>query len=244
MTDLFTVSVDGVEGAVLRGRIHLVSADAVRVPRDHAFPVALLAEAWFRLAGDGPGEPGADARPTGRRPDPDAVADLRLAPELRDLHGCLAGRLVRVSDDGYLLDGDGVTVREPRRRAADVYDLGGSGRDGVSAYVRTLSDSDELARRAAEIVVGYEVGPLRNVPVWREVAAVDPEEWEPGLEEMATWDAPADLDYWRTWRLLDGRPLEDHPYAEITVKVSDAGYLEHLVPGTRWSTAGTGATAV
>ncbi|MEV3875373.1 hypothetical protein [Streptomyces sp. NPDC049906] len=225
MTDLFTVSVDGVEGAVLRGRIHLISADAVRVPQDATFPARLLAEAWFR-AGEAGGDEGGRERASG----------LRLAPELRELHACAAGRLVRVDEDGFLLAEDGCTVREPRRRAVDVYDLDGAGRDEVSGRVRTLSDPDALARRAAAIVTRYEVGPLRNVPAWSEVAAVDPEEWEPGLEEMATWNAPADLDYWRTWRLLAGRPLDGHPYAEVVVEVVDAGYLEHLGAGMRWST--------
>ncbi|MFF2024500.1 hypothetical protein ACFVW2_22180 [Streptomyces sp. NPDC058171] len=247
MTDLFTVSVDGVEGPAFRGRIHLLGADAVRVPRENSFPVALLADAWARLdrgrLGD---EEEAVTRPVDRYPfsaerGRQIAAGMRLAGEFHDLHACLAGRLLRVTDEGFLLSDDGSTLLEPRRRAAEVYDLGGSGRDAVSPYVRTLRDTDELARRAAVIVTGYEIGPLRNVPLWSEVAAVEPDEWEPGLEEMATWTESADLDYWRTWRLLDGRPFEEQPYAEVVVKVTDAGYLEHLTDGMRWSTARTGA---
>ncbi|WP_329560202.1 hypothetical protein OG711_22705 [Streptomyces uncialis] len=229
MTDLFTVSVDSVEGAAFHGRVHLIGADAVRVPRDVTFPVALLVDAWSRRGRGGPAGGGA--------PD---TGDARLDGEFRVLHECLHGRLLRVTDDGFLLADDGTTVLEPRRRAAEVYDLGGADRDEVSAYVRTLTDADAFGRLAASVVTGYDIGPLVNVPVWSDVAAVEPEEWEPGLEEMATWSEPADLDYWRTWRLLETRPFEELPCAGITVKVSDPAYLEPLADGMRWSTAYAG----
>ena len=43
-----------------------------------------------------------------------------------------------------------------------------------------------------------------------------------------------------TWEALEDCTFNALPYAEITVTVSDAGYLEHLTPGMRWGTTMTG----
>lgn len=251
MTDLFTVSIDAVEGPTFRGKVHIINPDAASVPSVRTFPLALLVDAWHLLANghlgnDGPQVHRGDRCPISKERGKEIVAGMPLKDDLSEIYDLILGKMVRVNSGGYILADDGRTVLQPERRAKDVYKLGwGSGRDPISSYVFTRSDPEELSRRAADIVTSYERGPVLNVPLWSEVAALesDHEPWEPGedREAMLTWHDPVDLEYWRTWRLLRDRPFDEWPYAEITVTVSDAGYLEHLAGGgMRWSTAQTG----
>ncbi|MDX3224351.1 hypothetical protein [Streptomyces sp. ME19-01-6] len=227
MTDVFAVSIDAVEGCTLRGRVHLINPDVPSVPKEAAFPLALLVEAW-------PPEHGAES-----------AAGRRLNDEFGELFDAIVGKKIRVTDDGYLLADDGKTVLTPRRTAKAVYgrQLSGGGHDHISRYVRTQSDPEEFYRRAAEIVTSYEVGPVRNIPLWSEVVAVEhPEEpWEEGdLDDIAGLEGEADLRVWQTWRFLDTLPFDKQPCADITVTVCDPSYLEHMVGGARWSTTHTG----
>ncbi|MFF2850060.1 hypothetical protein ACFVT5_27550 [Streptomyces sp. NPDC058001] len=251
MTDLFSVSVDFIQGATLRGRVHLINPDAPFVPEEATFPLALLTEAWFALSSgflsDGDGMPGREDRYPGSALRGRAIeAGVRRADEYREIFDLIMGEKVRTTHDGYLLADDGRTVLAPRRLAKAEYgdrlDTGG-GHDGISRYVRTRSRPDEFGRRAAEVVTSYTLGPLRNVPLWSEVAAVeDPDEpWEEGEREaIADLTGTADLSDWQPWVLISLRPLDQHPYREITVTVRDPDYLEHLVTGMRWSTTHTG----
>ncbi|WP_281066966.1 hypothetical protein [Streptomyces inhibens] len=38
MTDLFTISVDAVEGMTFRGRVHIINPDAASGPKGRTFP--------------------------------------------------------------------------------------------------------------------------------------------------------------------------------------------------------------
>ncbi|MEU5540433.1 hypothetical protein [Streptomyces sp. NPDC020362] len=250
MTDLFTVSVDTVEGPTFSGRVHLINPDAWQVPNQRTFPLALLVDAWFLLTNgylhnDDARVPRGDRCPFSEERGKEIVAGMRLRDDFAELYGLLLGRTVRVDAGGHLLADDARTVLEPRRRAKDVYELdGGTGHDEISSYVTTARNPEAFVRRAADVVTAYRSGPVRNVPLWSEVAALEvvDQPWEPGESraEMATWEDPADLEHWRVWHLLETRPFAERPYADITVTVSDPAYLEHLAAGMRWSTTHTG----
>ncbi|MGW1363072.1 hypothetical protein ACWCQP_37390 [Streptomyces chartreusis] len=94
----------------------------------------------------------------------------------------------------------------------------------------THGNAEEYSQCATDIVTSYDISPYQNVPLWSEVIAFAnrDEPWDP--EEP---DGPADLDDSRVWKLLRDREL---PYAEISVTVSDAGYLEHMIAGMCWDT--------
>ncbi|MFG3340801.1 hypothetical protein [Glycomyces sp. NPDC048151] len=240
MTTLYTVSVDAVEDRTLRGRVHLVNSDAPLVPRAAVFPLALLADLWWNLDRGylhdeaEEDEYGGDRCPFDRERGQAIASAMRLGAEYARIFDLILGKTVRVTEDGYLLADDGRTVLEPKRRAADVYELSsGRGRDGVSHFVMTPGDEAGFARAAAAIVTGYEIGPYRNVPLLSEVAALDGQPFD-GV------DGPADLDDYEVWRAMDDRSFADQPYAEISVTVADAGYLEHVAAGMRWSTTMTG----
>jgi hypothetical protein len=49
VTTIFTVSVDSVEGSILRGGVHIVNPDVPYVPEETVFPLSLLADAWWKL---------------------------------------------------------------------------------------------------------------------------------------------------------------------------------------------------
>lgn len=228
MTDLYTVSIDSVACTTLRGRVHIINPDAAYVPKGATFPVSLLFETWFPKDEDAP-----SAASVGEC-DPFVVAQR---PELESL--ILGRREIRVSKDGFLLADDGRTLLEPRRRAEDVLGRrGGNGHDGISDYFNVEVAEEDFVRRASSIVTSYEVSPLRNVPLWTEVAAARTNRLS--LEEraeMASWEGEADLTEGKgVWPLLMTRPFEKRPYADITVTVSDARYLTHMTPGLRFRT--------
>ncbi|QKW08365.1 hypothetical protein HUT18_20305 [Streptomyces sp. NA04227] len=250
MTDLFTVSIDTVEGPTLHGRVHLINPDAWQVPNKATFPLALLVDAWFLLTNgflrdDDRRVPRGDRCPFSVDRGKEIVAGMRRKDEFAELYTYLFGEHLRVDSAGHLLADDGRTLLEPRRKAADVYELsGGSGHDEISRYVVTERNGEAFTRRAAEVVSTYHCGPVHNVPLWSEVAALEDEDdpWTPGesREEMATWHDPADLEFGRVWSLLASRPFEERPYADITVTVTDAALLAHMAAGMRWSTTHTG----
>lgn len=238
MTTIFTVSVDSVEGATLRGRVHLVNPDVPYVPEESVLPLSLLAEAWRMLENgflhDDDHEDGERCPFTveqGKR----ITAGMRLKDEFSNLFELILGKEVRVTEDGYLLADDGETVLEPRRKAEEVYKLSGGSRPGYSVF--TSGDAEEFSRRAADIVTSYAIRPYRNVPLLSEVAALkEPNEpWDPEVP-----DGPADLDDYEVWDVFGEHSLAELPYAEVVVTVSDAGYLEHMAPGMRWDTTMTG----
>lgn len=251
MTDIFTVSIGAVEGAALRGRVHLINSDVPFVSHEPTFPLTLLVDAWHLLSNgylrDGDGMPShRDRCPLSTERGKEIVAGMRLKNEFAELYDLLMGKKIRVDEAGYLLADDAKTVLRPRRRAARVYQLrDGSeeGRDELSRYVVGKSDPAEFSRRAAQIVTSYEVGSTHNVPLWREAAAHDVEEepWEPeDQEELKELDGETDLSDRRVWMRLRTRPFTRRPYVDISVTVNDDGYLEHLADGMRWSTAHTG----
>ncbi|MGW3569149.1 hypothetical protein ACWDSL_35715 [Streptomyces sp. NPDC000941] len=177
MTDLFAVSIDSVEECTVRGRLHIINPDAAFVPKGPPFPLALLVDAWFLLSNgflrDGDGMPSRpDRYPYSTERGMEIVAGMRMKDEFRELYDAVRGKKIRVTDDGYLLADDGISVLIPRRTARAVYgaELGGaSGYDGISHYVLTESDPVEFSCRAFEIVTSYETGPIRNVPLRSEV---------------------------------------------------------------------------
>lgn len=250
MTDLFTISVDSVEGPTLLGRVHLINPDAWQISTSTTFPMALLVDAWFLLtngflADDDESVPRGDRYPFSREQGKQIVAGMRLNEEFSHLYDFLFGRMLRVDEAGYLLTPDGKKKLEPARKASDVYTLGsGSGHDEISQLSYTERDPKAFSQRAADIVTTYRTGPVHNIPLWSEVAALDDEyqPWEPGeeREEIATWEGPADLEYWRVWRVLETRPFDERPYADLAVTVKDPAYLEHMTAGMRWSTAHSG----
>lgn len=251
MTDLFAVSIDSVDGCTLRGRVHIINPDAPFVPQEASFPLILLVDAWWLLdegyLADGYGMPDREDRyPLSPERGKEIVDGMRLKDEFRELFDALLGKKVRVSEDGCLLADDGKTVLTPRRTAKAVYGeqlTGGGGHDQISRYVMTERTPEEFYRRTAEIVTSYEPGPIRNVPLWSEIAAFeDPDEpWEEGdVDEIADLEGAADLSDWRTWVFAGTRPFEESLYADFTATVRDPAYLEHMVGGMRWSTAHTG----
>ncbi|MEU7314358.1 hypothetical protein [Streptomyces sp. NPDC007083] len=243
MTTIFTVSVDSIEGATLRGRVHIVNPDVPFVPEETVFPLSLLVDAWWNLdhgflLNEDDEESGGDRYPFTEEQGKDIAAGMRLNDEFSKLYELVLGKRIRVTEDGYLLADDGKTVLEPRRKAEEAYELdGSSGHDGVSHYVMSPGNEEKFSQCAADVVTSYDISPYRNVPLASEVAALeDPDEpWDP--EEL---DGPADLDDDGVWKLLSGRSFAERPYAEIVVTVSDAGYLEHMVAGMRWETTMTG----
>ncbi|MEU9125264.1 hypothetical protein AB0C96_36445 [Streptomyces sp. NPDC048506] len=228
MTDLFTISVDAVEGMSFRGRVHLINPDAASVPKGRTFPVSLIFETWF------PEDHEAPSRAAVGEEDPFVTAQR---PEVEPMIHC--GRRIRVSAEGYLLSYDGQTLLKPRQEAADVPgERRSSGFDGVSSYFTVEVPEEDLVRHAPSIVTSYEVGRLRNVPLISEIiryndgnpltdAELAQEEFEEG---------EADL-YDEGWELITTRPFEERPYADITFTVTDPRYLKHLTPGLRWRTA-------
>lgn len=253
MTDIYTVSIDAVEGTSLRGRVHIIHPDAPFVPEDPSFPLALMMDAWWLLEEgylhDGIARTdGGDLYPLTEEEAGKLAAGLRVRDEFRELYDLALGKKIRVDRKGYMLGEDGKTVLEPRRLAKDVYDLDpSSGSDKISRYVLTETRPEEFRERAARVITSYTHGPERNVPLWREVAAVrDVDLTEEDHEELDTFEEAdlghleADLEDWRTWLVLRERPFEGRPYAEISVTVSDPAYLEHLRPGMRWSTTHMG----
>jgi hypothetical protein len=251
VTDLFAVSIDSVEECTVRGRLHLINPDAAFVPKEASFPLALLVDAWFLLSNgflrDGDGMPKRkDRYPFSVERGKEIVAGMRMNDEFRELFDAILGKKIRVTEDGYLLADDGTSVLIPRRTAKAVYGEqlgGGSGCDGISHYVKTQSDPDEFYWRASEIVTSYKKSPIRNVPLWSEVVALEhPDEpWEEGdLDDIAGLEGEADLSEWQTWMLVGTRPFEELPYSDFTVTVSEPAYLEHVVGGMRWSTTHTG----
>lgn len=226
MTTIFTVSVDSVEGSTLRGRVHVVNPDVPYVPAETVFPLALLADAWWKLDNgylrnedreDGERYPFTEEEGT------DIAAGMRLGDEFPHLFELILGKEIRVTADGYLLADDGKTVLEPRRKAEDVYRLSGGSRPGYSVF--TYGDAEEFSQRAGDIVTSYDISPYRNAPHLSGAAAPE-DAWE--------------LDVWDGLELKEDYSLADIPYVEIVVTVSDAGYLEHLVAGMRWETTMTG----
>ncbi|WP_414504072.1 hypothetical protein [Streptomyces sp. NEAU-L66] len=249
MTSIFTVSIDSVEGSTLRGRVHIINPDVPSVPRKSVFPLSLLVDAWWHLDrgflhDEDDEEEGGDRYPFTADQGNDITASMRLKDEFSKLYELILGKHIRVTEDGYLLADDGKTVLEPRRKAKDVYQLdSGRGHDGISHFVMTSGNAEEFSQGADGIVTRYDISPYRNVPLRSEVAALEnPDEpWDPeepwGPEEP---DGPADLDDYTVWKLLQTCSFAELPYAEIAVTVSDAGYLEHMVAGMRWSTTMTG----
>ncbi|QLH25824.1 hypothetical protein [Streptomyces sp. Rer75] len=235
MTTIFTVSVDSVEGATLRGRVHIVNPDVPYVPEETVFPLSLLADAWWKLDNGYLHNEDGERYPFTEEQGKDITAGMRRKDEFPNLMELIIGREIRVTKDGYLLADDGKTVLEPRRKAEDVYKLSGGSRPGYSVF--TCGNAEELSQRAADIVTSYDITPYRNVPLMSEVAALkDPNEpWDPEGP-----DGPADLDDYDVWDLFKYHSLAELPYAEIVVTVSDAGYLEHMVAGMRWDTTMTG----
>ncbi|MFB4271394.1 hypothetical protein [Nonomuraea sp. GTA35] len=250
MTDIFTVSIDEVQDLTLRGRVHLINPDVPFVSQEVGFPLALLVDAWFHLANgylrneSGPGGRG-DRCPFSVERGKEIVTRMRLKDEFQVLYRLIHGGKVWVTESGYLLADDGKTELRPRRMAKDVYNLGRDpGPRGISPrFVMTESNPAEFYRRAAAVVTSYHVSPIHNVPDWSEVLAFNDTDasWEPGeREEFVGLEGPADLSEYRVRLLVRTRPFSEYPYVDITVAVSDAGYLEHMAGGMRWSTTHTG----
>ncbi|MFJ9852164.1 hypothetical protein [Streptomyces sp. NPDC101150] len=233
MTDLFTISVDAVEGTTLRGRVHIINPDAAAVPKGRTFPASLIFETWFPEDWEAPStvEVGDE--------DPFVTAQR---PEMEAMIYC--GRKMRVNEEGFLLSYDGLTVLAPRQRAEDVPGRrSSSGYDGISTYFTVAVPEEDLVRHAPSVVTSYEVGPLQNVPLVSEVIRFndgDPLTDEELAQQVADRggfeDEEVDL-YEEGWELIVTRPFEERPYADITFTVTDARYLKHLIPGLRWRTA-------
>ncbi|WP_431775879.1 hypothetical protein [Streptomyces cucumeris] len=231
MTSIFTVSVDSVEGSTLRGRVHVINPDVPSVPQGAVFPVSLLVDAWWHLDNgflhnEDDEEHGGERYPFTDEQGQAITAGMRLKDEFGKLYELILGKQIRVTKDGYLLADDGESVLEPRRKAKDVYKLGGgSGYDGISHYAMTPGNAGEFSRCAAGIVNSYEISPYRNAP---------------HLSEAAALEGPEGLDVWDGLELKEDYSFTEIPYAEIVVTVCDAGYLEHMVAGMRWDTTMTG----
>ncbi len=233
MTDLYTISVDMVEGATCRGRVHIINPDSLFVPTGRTFPVSLIFETWFPEDVEAPG-----AAELG---DEDPLVTAQR-PELEPMIYCR--RQIRIDEDGYLLSYDGQTLLEARRHAKDVPgESHGSGRDEVSAYISVDVPQEHLIQRAPSIVTSYEVSPLRNVPLRGEVLRFndgDPLSAEESAEIEESFEG-VELDeeelMYDGWKLIMDRPFEERPYADITFTVTEARYLKHLTPGLRWRTA-------
>lgn len=228
MTDLFTISVDAVEGTTFRGRVHIINPDAAAVPKGRTFPVSLIFETWFPEDDNAPGTANvSDEDPfvTAQRPETEAMV--------------LCRRKIRVDEDGYVLSYDGQSQLEPRQRAdVPAEDVRASGHDQISRYFAVDVPEEDLVHHAPSIVTSYEVGPLRNVPLVSEVVRFN--DGEPlSDEELAQEEfeeGEVDL-YDEGWELIVTRPFKERPYADITFTVTDARYLKHLTPGLRWRTA-------
>jgi hypothetical protein len=234
VTTIFTVSVDTVEGPTLHGRVHIVNPDVPSVPQETVFPLSLLVDAWWKLDNGYLHDEFGERYPFPQERGKEITTGMRLKDEFPNLFELILGKEIRVTTDGYLLADDG-TVLEPRRKAEEVYELSGGSRPGYSVF--TSGDAEKFSQRAADIVTSYDISPYRNVPLLSEVAALkDPSEpWDPERP-----DGPTDLNDDDVWDLFEDRPITEHPYAEIAVTVSDAGYLEHMVAGMRWHTTMTG----
>lgn len=247
VTDLYVVSLDAVEDATFRGRVHLINPDATLIPDISSFFVQLLLEAWHRLSNgywfDHPDPSRADRHPFSPEQAHQIPANMRLKDEFQKLQNLFFGE-IRVDENGYLLADDGRTVLDPPRKAEEVYEVwDDSQMDEISRYVRAKPDPDAIYRRSDEIVTHFHISPVHNIPSWAELAAVEDEEDPLAPEEretMAAWEGLADMDYTRAWTVIRNRAFEDRPYADITVTVSDPGYLGHLAAGMRWSSTAHG----
>ncbi|KPC66266.1 hypothetical protein [Streptomyces chattanoogensis] len=215
MTDLYTVSINGVDGCTLHARVHLINPDAPYVPEKATFPLALLVDAWFLLTKGYLHTQSSRGGRGDRLPIPEeeaarTVAGMRLRDEFQELHDLVLGKEIQLS---------------------------------ATEFTSGAPDPGEFARRAAGIVTSYEAGPLRSLPLYSEVAEVEDayDPWPPGeREELARIHDEVDPAYERAWTLITTRPFSEWPSADITVTVRDAGYLEHMVDGMRWSTAHAG----
>ncbi|MBV2362273.1 hypothetical protein [Streptomonospora nanhaiensis] len=79
--------------------------------------------------------------------------------EFTELWGLFFGRTVPVDSEGYVLDEGTGKAREPRVKPSEFYGrrvLGGGMSNGVR-YVTLESEPEEFARRAADIVVSFEI---------------------------------------------------------------------------------------
>src|SRR4051794_31572315 len=91
MTDLFTVTIDAIEGSTLRGRVHMINSDIPVIPQEDSFPLALLTDAWFHLTNgylsDGGGMPSRrDRYPLSEERGKEIVAGMRLGNEFQELY--------------------------------------------------------------------------------------------------------------------------------------------------------------
>ncbi|MCP2342777.1 hypothetical protein [Actinomadura rupiterrae] len=219
MTDLYTVSFDGIEDRTLTGRVHLRNPDAAQFSPRKAFPLQLLMDAWSMMLNGFSFEEAPFTREEGVR----RASEAKGAGEMRRLEEMHHGKRVWVDAGGYLLEGDSKKLKEPKVKAADVYKneldpYGGQGMDNGRHYLMLKSKPQEFARQADGIILAYELGPQANLPKGQRLERMD---------EDAVYE------------LLD-RPFEERPYAPVTVKVSSPRYLEPLAGGMRWSTAYSG----
>ncbi|MFI9047981.1 hypothetical protein [Streptomyces sp. NPDC053427] len=215
MTDLYTVSITAVEERTLRARVHLINPDAAYVSEKATFPLALLLDAWFVLSKGFLHNEASRGGRGDRLPIPEEeagriVAGMRLKGEFQELHDLAVGKEIQLS---------------------------------ATEFTSSPPDRAEFARRAAGIVTSYEVGRIQGLPLYSEVAAMEDayDPWHPGeREELAEIHDEVDPDYERAWTLIRTRPFSQWPSADIAATVRDAGYLEHMVSGMRWSTAHAG----
>ena len=88
VTDLFTVTIDAVDGATFRARVHLVNPDINHVTDQPTFPTALLAEAWYDQANGflyNEDRPGGNRYPFSEERGKEIAAGMRLADELAEI---------------------------------------------------------------------------------------------------------------------------------------------------------------
>lgn len=89
MTDLFTVTIDAVDGATFRARVHLLNPDINDVPREPSFPTALLAETWYDQANGflyNEDRPGGNRCPFSEERSKEIATGMRLAGELAEIY--------------------------------------------------------------------------------------------------------------------------------------------------------------
>ncbi len=203
MSDLYTVTIDAVEGPSFKGTVHIVHPDSAYLPDQPTFPMALLMDAWYLLTqgyllNDPPTLSGGDRYPFSVARGQEIVAGMRRGPEFAELFDCLIGD-------------------------------------------RPCSP-EELARRAAGIVVSYRMGPILGIPSWQDIAAWEAAEGIPADQRtpVPATDTPVELADERTWSVLSERERDECPHAAIEVTVTDPDYLTHLTAGMRWSTAHDG----
>ncbi|GAA4635396.1 hypothetical protein GCM10023196_080710 [Actinoallomurus vinaceus] len=221
MTDLFTVSIDARDDRTLRGRVHIINPDACFFPRGPEFPMQVIMDAWWCMNEGFSFELAPFSRDEGK----ERATESSAKDEFEELYDFFSGKKVRVDAGGYLLEDGSKKVRTPQVRASEVYkdDLhpyGGQGFDGDTHYIMLKPKPTEFRKRAQEIIISNELGEQHNVPTGVDISDLFEDELD---------------------GLLRDRPLEARPYAEFTVEVSGAQYLEHLSGGMRWSTTYSGA---